>query len=108
MRFGEPVMFRQCEKVVDKRFGEAAGRLPSTAIVEAVALATGKKPTDGSPLYEYIDPDAIDRLFAETPRKQSDILLTFRMDQWLIFVSGNGFVRICDTTRRADPAPVFE
>lgn len=36
--------------------------LPSTAVVETVAAAVGCDPTDLEPLYDYVDPDALDTL----------------------------------------------
>ncbi|NHN58333.1 MULTISPECIES: HalOD1 output domain-containing protein [Halorussus] len=38
----------------------------SQRVIDAVAEATGRDPTDVGPLYHVIDPDALDRLFAAT------------------------------------------
>ena len=35
---------------------------PSTAVIETVAAATGREPTSFGPLYESVDPDALDAL----------------------------------------------
>lgn len=40
----------------------------SIAVVSAVATHRGTDPTDLPPLYEWIDPDALDALFAPTRR----------------------------------------
>ena len=36
---------------------------PSEAVIEAVADAEGVEPTDLQPLYDVLDPDALDALF---------------------------------------------
>lgn len=43
------------------------GQAISTAIVRRIASKAGVEPTALPPLYEWIDPDALDALFASTP-----------------------------------------
>lgn len=38
------------------------GKRPSIAVVEAVSATTGREPTELSPLYEYLDGEALDTL----------------------------------------------
>lgn len=68
------------------------GERLSEAVVGAVAEATGEDPTSMRPLYEVVDPDALDRLFepGSTPSRQSPVgRVSFRY---------NG----CDVTVHAD------
>jgi hypothetical protein len=45
---------------------------PSTAVVEALAAAEGVDPADlETPLFEYVDPDALDALFSGPAPAQS-------------------------------------
>jgi hypothetical protein len=44
----------------------AAGETPSHSVVRTVAAVTGTAPEDVRPLYDAVDPDALDRLFART------------------------------------------
>ncbi|MFC7231403.1 HalOD1 output domain-containing protein [Saliphagus sp. GCM10025308] len=44
----------------------ATDELPSEAVVEAVAAATGSTPESIPPLYEVVDPEALDQLFEPT------------------------------------------
>ncbi|THE64899.1 hypothetical protein D8Y22_09765 [Salinadaptatus halalkaliphilus] len=39
---------------------------PSIAVVRALETLTGEKGTEIDPLYEYVDPEAIDELFVDT------------------------------------------
>ena len=41
-----------------------SSKLPSTAVIDAVAAATNCDPTAMSRLYDYADPDALDSLMA--------------------------------------------
>lgn len=50
---------------------------PSTAVVEAVARATGRDPTTLDPLYEAIDPDALDRLIRSSADRSGDATVRF-------------------------------
>ena len=54
---------------------EGAGRSPSQAVIQAVAAASGRSPVRDDdqdrkeplePLYDTVDPDALDALFAST------------------------------------------
>jgi hypothetical protein len=49
---------------------------PSQAVVEAIAIATNREPTDLEPLYDSVDPDALDGLF-EGPAVPADLTLSF-------------------------------
>ncbi|USZ71652.1 HalOD1 output domain-containing protein [Natronosalvus halobius] len=44
----------------------ASEESPSEEVVEAVAAATGSTPESIPPLYEVVDPEALDQLFAPT------------------------------------------
>lgn len=53
---------------------------PSTAIVEAVAAASGREPTAIDTLYEYTDPDAIDALLSPRDgRSPPDVEITLTL-----------------------------
>lgn len=77
---------------------------PSVAVVEAVATATGYDPYDVPPLYEVVDPDALDDLFASkhdgTPRRTGRV--TFRLAGCDVTVTGRGEVVVCQ--RETAPA----
>ncbi len=70
---------------------------PSQAIVETVAEAKDVDPLDLDSLYEVIDPDALDSLFAPTngsPR--SDGKIAFEYADHTVVVSSDGTVRLAD------------
>lgn len=72
----------------------------STVVVTAIARHEGVDPTRlDPPLYEVIDPDALDALFAgrgEDPRSKT-IRLAFSYDDCTVHVSSGGDVRIADS-----------
>lgn len=67
---------------------------PSTAVVETVTHAQGREPTSTEPLYETIDPDALDSLVG-TPERESirrDITVEFGFDGHRVTVGNDGTV----------------
>lgn len=62
---------------------------PSVAVLEAVAAEEGCKPTDlDVPLYEYVDPEALDALVSSP----IDGLISFRYYGYDLTIDGNGTV----------------
>lgn len=73
----------------------------SSAVVSAIARHEGVDPVHlDPPLYEYIDPDALDSLFRDGD--ESTVELTFRYDGCVVRVDSDG-IRI--TPRDHPPAP---
>jgi hypothetical protein len=76
---------------------------PSTVVIETVAVASGREPTGIEPLYEAIDPDALDELF----RSNGDvpvgdgITVTFEFGGQSVTVHGSGAVVV----RPVEPRP---
>lgn len=71
-------------------------RSPSEAVVEAVADADGVHPSEITPpLYEAIDPEALDGLFASTHRTdRTDGRLAFAYSGYEVTVHWNGQVSV--------------
>lgn len=60
---------------------------PGMAVVEAVADASGVEPMEVTPrLSDVVDPDALERLFAESHdgRSRSDGAVCFGMGRWTV------------------------
>lgn len=76
-----------CERTLDDA-------TPTRAVVETVAEARGCGPTDLPPLNEVVDPDALDRLFADArsgrPRRGGH--LVFHYAGCTVTVLGTGRV----------------
>ena len=69
----------------------------SETIVSAVASVLGSEPTDLSPLYEVVDPDALNRLYAPTPTahmRPGGGCLTFSYNGCLVTAYWDGAVEI--------------
>ncbi len=108
MEQGKLTIYRGCTPVVDALYSPESDRSPSEIIIEALAEAAQVDPIELPPLYEFVDGDAIDSLFREHDEtKNADALLSFRVENWNVFVHADGRVRVCDSTRPTDPEPVF-
>lgn len=101
-------LYRGCSPAVDTQFDVDGNESPSTAIIDALAAATGIPPTELPPLYEFVDPDAIDRLFTGDRARSADTVLSFRVERWNVFVREDGRIRICDATDETAPEPIFD
>lgn len=78
-------------------------------IIDALATAKGVNTTDLPPLFEIVDPDAIDSLFSNhNGATDAEATLSFTYDNWNVFVNADGRIRVCDSTQPTDPEPVFE
>ncbi len=78
------------------------------AVIDAVAEAADTDPTELPPLYESVDPDALDALFGrDGGRGDAALSLSFTVDSWNVFVRADGKVRVCDDTQPTDPEPAF-
>ncbi|MFC6719066.1 HalOD1 output domain-containing protein [Natrialbaceae archaeon GCM10025810] len=109
MEQGELTIYRRCTPVVDAKYGPENNRSPTEVIIYALAEAAGVDPLELPPLYEYVDGDAVDSLFDEHDgANDTNALLSFRVQNWNVFVRADGRVRVCDGTRPTNPEPVFE
>ena len=60
---------------------------PSTAVVEAVAEATGRDQTELDPLYEYLDGDNLDGLLRDA---DSGVTVSFTYARTRVEISASG------------------
>ena len=102
-------VYRGCTPVVDAEYESESDVSPTEVIIEALAEAAEIEPIELPPLYEFVDPDALDQLFGEHDgAAHADALLSFQVETWNVFVRADGRIRVCDNTRPTDPEPVFE
>ena len=67
-----------------------ADESPSHGVIRAIAAVKGVDPTDLDPLYDFIDPDALNAMFDDTiEARESDIRVSFRIEDSKIEVSGD-------------------
>ncbi|WIV67373.1 HalOD1 output domain-containing protein [Natrialbaceae archaeon AArc-T1-2] len=106
---GALTFYRGCTPVVDAQYDLKGDRSPTEVIVKALAEAAGVDPLELPPLNEFVDCDALDSLFKEHDgAKDADAILTFRMENWNVFIRADGRIRVCDGTQPTDPEPVFD
>ncbi len=75
---------------------------PAEGVVSVVAAVTGADPTRMEPLYEAIDPDALDRVFDSTggdPGESPGTRVRFRYRGCVVTVHGDGRIVVS----RIDP-----
>lgn len=76
-------------------FDPAAGDRPSEAVVTAVAAVDGERPLELDPLYDAIDPDALNTLFEHARRVgDSTQRLRFPYAGFDVSVRSDGRIRI--------------
>ncbi len=98
-----------CTPVVDAECEFESDVSPTEVIIESLAEAAEIDPIKLPPLYEFVDPDALDQLFGEHDgAAHADAILSFQVETWNVFVRADGRIRICDNTQPTDPEPVFE
>ena len=67
---------------------------PSQAVVERVAACEGVDHTELVPLYEAIDPDALDGLVATHLGNESALQITFTYQGYDVTITGDGVVHL--------------
>ncbi len=74
------------------------GRQPSEALIAAVATLSGTEPTSLSPLYDVVDPEALDSLYEHvrehTGSTSSDHQITFPYEGYEVRVGFDGRIRL--------------
>lgn len=96
-----------CEPAFTTAYDEETDHSPSEAVVKAVAAAEGADPVTLPPLYEFVDPDALDTLIEHHTRTE-ELVISFTIDTWNVFVRADGIIRVCDGTQSTESTPVFE
>jgi hypothetical protein len=67
---------------------------PSLAVVQTVAIAADRNAVELPPLIETLDPDALDQLFRHPTKPESNISLSFQLDDYTVTVTGHGDVYV--------------
>lgn len=86
-----------------RRGRDRAADAPSRAVVDAIAEREGVEPTELSPrLYDVIDPEALDSLFApaETDTSRPTGTVRFSYNGYDVHVSSAGAVHVVETDGR--------
>lgn len=74
---------------------------PSTAVVEVYAVATNQDPSTVEPLFDFVDPDALDTLVRSNGAASADdTVVSFTLSGRRITVDGSGTVTVRTETAR--------
>lgn len=70
----------------------------SERVIEAVSAVSGESPTSLSPLYDALDPDALDSLVDHARRtdRPADPRIEFSYEGYDVFVRGDGTVLVAE------------
>lgn len=73
-------------------FNWAESDSASVAVIAAVAEASGRDPSTNTPLYDVIDPEALERLFARPAKPKADIngCVRFEYEGYRVVVKADG------------------
>ncbi len=97
-----------CTPTVRAVYSRAGDESGTEAIVRAVADAADVDPLDLPPLFQAIDPEIIDRVFARSDDFPSErVTLSFEYDRWEVFIRSDGHIVICDPSIQRDVTPIF-
>lgn len=85
-------------RIASRRTTQEERTRPSTRVVEALAEAAGVDSVDLPPLYDAVDPDALDSLFAPRPDGSPRVgcRVSFRFDGYQVTVHRDGEVQVRD------------
>ena len=84
------------ETLVEKEYRGHADQALTEVIIEAVAEAANADPLDLPPMYEFIDPDAVNNLFHRDRTKSLGQYISFKFDEWIVSVHADGLIRVRD------------
>ncbi|NHN47014.1 hypothetical protein G9464_05310 [Halostella sp. JP-L12] len=75
------------------RYDVPAGEPPSVAVARALAAVRAEFPHETTPqLYDYVDPDALDAMFAEWGSHAETTKVEFDVEERTVVVRGHGEV----------------
>lgn len=69
---------------------------PSLRVIEALAERTGFDPVANDPLYDTVDPDALDVLVAHSATRSGELVVHLEIAETLLRVSSSGSVEYAD------------
>lgn len=84
------------EILAEKLYTQHDGHSLAEVIIEAVADAANADPLELAPMHDFIDPDAVNSLFAGIGTSTNGQYLSFRFDEWMVSVHADGIVRVRD------------
>jgi hypothetical protein len=67
---------------------------PTAAVVASVAKATNRSPDELPVLYEYLDPDALNRLLTDPHSSGSSLEITFNFDDNIVTLHQDGSLTV--------------
>lgn len=89
--------------IADPREDPLDGESLSTAVVQTLADAEGVDPLELDPLYNTLDPDALDKLFSSTGDSEPQGSVRFTTNGYEVTVTSTGRVHLSEVNV-ADPA----
>lgn len=77
------------------QYDPAQSRPITEVVIDALATVSGRNPLDLPPLYEAIDPDALELVVREpNAAPKRSCFVGFSLGQWGIIVTGSGEIQV--------------
>lgn len=83
------------DAILTTTYTASEGRALSTAVAEAIAAAADVDPTTSAfQLHDWLDPDALDHLFAHQQRTGNEWLIEVMIDDYTVTVHSDGRIAV--------------
>jgi len=77
------------------QYNPAQSRSITEVVIEALTTVSGEDPLDLPPLYEAVDPDALELIVREpNAAPQRSCFIGFTVDDWGVIVTGSGEIQV--------------
>lgn len=77
------------------QYDTAQHRPITEAVIDALATVTGRDPLDLPPLYEAVDPDALELIVREPNAAPTrSCFIGFQLAEWGVIVTGSGEIQV--------------
>ena len=74
-------------------------------IVEALAAVEDVPQTEVDPLYDVVEPESLERLFAHAAARESALSTAFSVGKWSVTVHGDGRVLVHECEEASESSP---
>lgn len=84
------------ETLVEKEYTCHTEQSPIEVIIEAVAEAASVDPLKLPPIYDIVDPDAVNKLFSPRNATRAGQYFSFKFEEWIVSIHADGVIRVRD------------
>jgi hypothetical protein len=78
---------------------------PVEAVVRALSAIEGCRMTDVPPLYQYVDPDSMNRMMETARDSKQDVTLRLTVEEYDVSIDSDGTITVCAAESGSDADP---